>query len=144
MQSVKKILIVDDEPEILSLLEEYFASEGYQAFGVRSADEALELLKQQDFPLIFLDLNLPGLSGIELCKIIREERRTPVIHALTGYTSDQGLVECRAAGFDDFFTKPVGLQVLSKAAGDAFERIGRWNFTENERTRLHIEDLPRI
>ena len=141
---MKKILIVDDEPEILGLLEESFASEGYEVFGARSGEEALDILARQKIPVMFLDLKLPGMSGIELCRRIRKDRQTPAIHALTGYTSNYGLVECRAAGFDDFFTKPVGLHVLLKAARDAFERTGRWNFTENEKAHSHIEDLPGI
>ena len=128
----KKILIVDDEPDILSLLEEGFGSEGYEVFAAGSAEEALDILKQENFMVMFFDLKLPGMGGIELCKRIRKESQIPIIHAFTGYTNSFSLIECRAAGFDDFFTKPVALPILLKAVKDAFGKIERWNFSEHD------------
>ena len=57
--------------------------------------------------VMFLDIKLPGMSGIELCKKIRIENQIGIIHAITGYSNIYGLLECRAAGFDDFFVKPI-------------------------------------
>ena len=77
--------------------------------------------------VMFLDLKLPGMSGIELCRQIRKENQIGIIHALTGYANFYGLLECRAAGFDDFFLKPVDVSVLLKAAHESFERLLRWD-----------------
>jgi CheY-like chemotaxis protein len=81
---------------------------------------------------MFLDLKLPGMSGIDLCKQIRKENQIAIIHALTGYSNFFGLLECRSAGFDDFFTKPAGLPVLLKTAEHAFEKIERWKVVEHD------------
>ena len=128
--SEKVILIVDDEEQILNMLKELFGGEGYKVLAAGSAEEALDLLRQESAMVMFLDLKLPGMSGIDLCKRIRKENQIAVIHALTGYSNFFGLLECRAAGFDDFFTKPAALPLLLKAAEQAFEKIERWKVVE--------------
>jgi len=126
----KTVLIVDDEINILNILKELFSGAGYKVLAAGSAEEALDVLRQERVMVMFLDLKLPGMSGIDLCKRIRKENQIAVIHALTGYSNLFGLLECRTAGFDDFFTKPVGLPVLLKAAEHAFEKIERWKVVE--------------
>ena len=126
----KKILVVDDEVDILNLFKEAFESAGYNVWTAENAEDALNILKDQSIMVMFLDLKLPGMSGVELCKRIRVENRIGVIHALTGYSNFFGLLECRAAGFDDFFTKPVHIKVLLKAAEEAFEKLERWKIDD--------------
>jgi DNA-binding response OmpR family regulator len=122
----KKILVVDDEVTILEVMKEFFEMEGYTVFTAQNAQEALKLLGEEAFMVMFLDLKLPDMSGIELCKRIRRDNFVAVIYAVTGYTNFYNLMDCRAAGFDDFFVKPVDMKILLKAAGDAFEKITRW------------------
>jgi len=122
----KQILVVDDEEEILCLLKEVFESADYGVWTADNAEDALNILKTNILKVIFLDLNLPGMSGLELCKKIREKDQIAIIHALTGYSNFFGLLECRAAGFDDFFTKPVPIDIILKAAEEAFEKLARW------------------
>jgi len=75
---------------------------------------------------MFLDLNLPGMNGVELCRKIRKDRPIAVIHAITGYASLFELTDCREAGFDDYFTKPADMEMLLTAAQNAFEKVDRW------------------
>ena len=75
---------------------------------------------------MFIDLKLPKMDGVELCKQIRKDRPLAVIYAVTGYPSLFELAHCREAGFDDYFIKPIDLEVLLKASEDAFARIDRW------------------
>ncbi len=128
----KKILVVDDEIQILNLLRELFSDAGYAVFTAESAEEALDILKKHSILVMFLDLKLPGMSGLDLCKYIRKNNRISIIHAITGYSNLFGLLECRGAGFDDFFLKPVELNILLKAALDAFEKLERWNIKDYE------------
>ena len=123
----KKILIVDDEEAVLRLLKEILESAGYIVCMATNAEEALEILKTQSIMVMFLDLNLPGMSGLELCKNIRANNQTAVIYALTGHSDSFGFMECRAAGFDDILSKVVKVKVLRKAAEDAFEKLARWD-----------------
>jgi DNA-binding response OmpR family regulator len=128
----KKILIVDDETSILSMLRETFILDGYQVRTAENGEEALKILKDETIMVMFLDLRLPGMSGIDLCWKIRERDQISVIYAFTGYSTFYGLIECRAAGFDDFFVKPVETLLLLKAAEEAFEKLERWQIRDYE------------
>lgn len=121
-----KILVVDDEQDICDMLEKAFGKAGYAVHCAESAEEALEILRQENIQVMFLDLNLKGRSGVELCQQIRKDNAIAIIYAITGYTSLFELAGCREAGFDDYFTKPVELKFLRKAADDAFEKLDRW------------------
>jgi len=125
----KKILVVDDEVLILDILKEAFGSAGYTVLTAESAEDALKILKDESVMVMFLDIKLPGMSGVELCKKIRVENQVGIIHALTGYSNIYGLLECRAAGFDDFLVKPVKINLLLKAAQEAFEKLERWEIS---------------
>lgn len=121
-----KILILDDEESIRDMLEQAFSRAGYQVRSTESAEAAVELLKDDKIHVMFLDLNLPGMNGVELCRQIRRDMPMAIIHAVTGYASLFELSDCRDAGFDDYFHKPVSLESLLKAAKDAFEKLDRW------------------
>lgn len=123
----KKILIVDDEDLICDMIGEAFAKKGYKVSRAATAEEGLHILTREDIPVIFLDLNLPGMNGVELCRHIREKGSKAVIYAVTGYSSLFGVAECKQVGFNDFFTKPVKLEVLFKAAQDAFDNMNQFN-----------------
>jgi DNA-binding response OmpR family regulator len=124
--SDKKILVVDDEPRIQQLLKEFFTNAGYAIFTAENAEQALEILQEHSILVMFLDLKLPGMSGLDLCRNIRKNDQISIIYALTGYSNFFGLLECRSAGFDDFFVKPADMNMLLKAAQDAFEKLERW------------------
>lgn len=121
-----KILVVDDEEAIRDTFDTAFGKAGYTVHCTGSAEEALDILKRDNIQVMFLDLKLPGMNGVELCRQIRKDKPIAIIHAVTGYTSLFELADCREAGFDDYFTKPVELEFLLKAADEAFERLGRW------------------
>ncbi|MFC1556330.1 response regulator [candidate division KSB1 bacterium] len=120
----KKILVVDDEDSIRQLFEEIFLSAGYDVITVESAEEALDLLENESIKVMFLDLNLPGMSGIELCKTIRKENKEAYIYAVTGFTNIFGAPECLKAGFNDYFFKPTEIKTLIDTAQKAFEALG--------------------
>ncbi len=76
--------------------------------------------------ILFLDLKLPGMNGLDLCRRIKKEWAMTIACAVTGYASLFEIYECREAGFDDYFTKPVDLSVLVEAAELASKKIERW------------------
>ena len=123
---LRKILVVDDDTTIRHLLNISFTKKNYEVTTAEDAEKALQILDRQVFPVIFLDLQLPGLSGLELCKIIRKHHPLSFIFAMTAFISLFDLTECREAGFDDYFTKPLNLEMIHKATADAFEKIERW------------------
>jgi CheY-like chemotaxis protein len=126
----RKILVVDDEVPILTMLKEAFNSAGYAVWTAENAEEALRILQEESFMVMFLDLKLPGMSGVELCQKIRVENQVGLIYAFTGYNNFYGLLKCRSVGFDDFFVKPVEIKLLLKAAQEAFEKLERWKISD--------------
>ena len=121
-----KILVVDDEQAIRKLLDKAFSKNGYDVSLAESAEKALEILKDENIQVMFIDLKLPGMTGIELCRQIRKENSIACIYAMTGYGSLFELSDCRDAGFDDYFLKPVDLEVFINTAKDAFSKLERW------------------
>ncbi len=122
----KKILIVEDEKDIRDVLRELFTYHGYDPVCFANADEALQYLSP-DIQVMFLDLKLPGeIDGLELCRRIRRKYPAACIFAMTGYASLFELADCRAAGFDDYFTKPAKLEMLLMATRQGFEKVKRW------------------
>lgn len=108
---MKKILIVDDEKMITELLSEHFSILGYTTYVANDATAALEQLHTQP-SLVLLDVNMPGMDGITLCKQIREHVNCPILF-LTANLSDQDKVIGFQVGGDDYITKPFSLAELT-------------------------------
>lgn len=126
----KRILIVDDEVPILNMMTRAFTKAGYEVRTAESAEEALELIKTYKYLVFFLDLNLPGMNGIELCRHIRRDNPLAICFAVTGFASTFEVFDCREAGFEDYFTKPVSMKILLQAAENAFQKLARWRREE--------------
>jgi CheY-like chemotaxis protein len=122
----RKLMIVDDEFSIRDLFQSAFSDAGYSVYLAENSEQALQILTQDEIDLIFLDLKLFGMNGIELCRQIKKDKPVSIIYAITGWTGLFEVEECREAGFDDYFTKPFQLNVLFKAVEDAFEKLDRW------------------
>jgi len=120
-----QILIVDDDEDIRNLFSKIFSDSGYEVVVTEDAEEAIEVLKKNTIQVMFLDLGLPRMNGIDLCNNIRKKLPNAVIHAVTAYSTLYEVAECYEAGFDDYFEKPIGSKILLEAARSAFEKIER-------------------
>ena len=121
------ILVTDDEKGIRELFEDILTMAGYTVKTADSAEQALDILRDQKILVMFSDLDLPAMNGYDLCKKIREKNPIAVIYAITGYSTIFDVFDSRAAGFDDFFIKPVSREKILAAAREAFEKLERWN-----------------
>lgn len=130
---MKKILFVDDEETILEIYRDLLDQKEYQVFTASDGFEALNLLEKNVIPVMFFDLNMPEMSGLELCQKIRDNNSISIINAITGYSSLFELEEIRDAGFDDYYKKPIRLDELIMVIEDCFDRMDRWNsYIKNE------------
>lgn len=120
------ILVVDDEASVRELVQAALEGVGYRVWLAGEAEEASQLAASQRMRVMFLDLHLPGQSGLELGRRLRQADPLCILHAMTGLPSLFQLVDCREAGFDDYFLKPLDLATLIKAARQAFEKLERW------------------
>ena len=122
----KTMLIVDDEVTVREIFRDFFGASSYQVLTAEGADNAIEILNDREIDVIFLDLRLFGTNGLELGRQIRKEKPLTILFAITGWAGLFEVEECREAGFDDFFIKPVEFEMLQKAVENAFERVERW------------------
>ena len=100
-----EILVVDDDPEIADLVEIYLTTAGYQVHKAYDPIIGLELLKKHDIKLALLDIMMPRMNGIDMCKRIRQEKNIPII-MLSAKTSDADKIRGLTSGADDYMVKP--------------------------------------
>jgi CheY-like chemotaxis protein len=139
---ISTIMVVDDEEQILDFSSQGFAMQGYNVLAARNAEEAIEMLHDISCSVFFIDLHLPGMNGIELCKYIRQQFPLAIPFAVTGYASIFELAECRDAGFEDYFTKPVALSELFVAAESACHKLERWQVQQYPAKLEDYDCLP--
>jgi len=119
-----RILLVDDEPDILRLLSYNLKKRGYQTDEVRDGEEALRRVREHSYQLIILDLMLPGLSGMEICRILKQNPKTssvPVI-MLTARSEEMDKVAGLESGAEDYITKPFGVREFLARVKTALRR----------------------
>lgn len=108
------VLVVDDEPEMLRALRRGLVAHGYRVFTARNGQEALRLASQQHPDLLLLDLLLPDISGLEVCKQLRKSSATPII-VLSVRGEEHDKVQALDLGADDYVQKPFGMdEVLAR------------------------------
>lgn len=106
-----RVLIVDDEPNILNIVEAYLVANQYEVLRAESGKEALQKFNEYQPDLLILDLMLPDLSGIEVCKKIRKESSVPII-MLTARSSENDILAGLRIGADDYISKPFSPKEL--------------------------------
>ncbi len=111
MTNVKTILVVDDEPTLVATLKYNLERESFRVLEAVDGEAALEAARSGHPDLIVLDLMLPGLSGLEVCRILRKETRVPII-MLTAKDAEVDKVVGLETGADDYVTKPFGMPEL--------------------------------
>ncbi len=109
--SSARILIVDDEPQIRRVLRTTLTSQGYTVAEAKNGDEALEQIREERPDLILLDVNMPGRSGLDVCRDIRRTGDIPII-MLTVRNTERDKVQALDAGADDYVVKPFGSEEL--------------------------------
>ncbi len=118
----ERVLIVDDEPGMRSLLARVMEKEGYAALACPGSEEALGTFGTQDWDLVIADIDMPGMDGIELLKRIREIRPNLPVLMITAYATVESAVEAMKLGAYDYITKPFAMDELKIVVGKAFER----------------------
>jgi DNA-binding response OmpR family regulator len=123
MNRGKTVLVVDDEPNIVEILKSYLEKAGYGVACAFDGNEALSLFAECRPALVLLDLMLPGRSGEEVCKEIREKSRVPVI-MLTAKSGEESLLEGLSLGADDYVVKPFSPRELLARIEAVLRRAG--------------------
>ena len=127
----KRILIADDEPDILEIVQYNLKREGYEVYTAKDGDDALVKAKQLKPDLIILDIMMPKKTGVEVCSILRTQPafQDTLIIFLTALSDESSQVKGLDTGADDYVSKPISTKVLVSRVNALFRRVTK---TENE------------
>lgn len=134
----RKILVVDDDPKTVNIIKMYLESEGFQVVMAHTGSAALELARTQRPTLIVLDLMLPHIDGLDICRVLRAESDVPII-MLTARTTETDKLLGLNLGADDYVTKPFSPRELVARVRAVLRRFDK--DADKSPTELHCRDL---
>lgn len=126
-----KILVVDDDKEIADLVEIHLVSDGYNVFKANSVAEGLAILSDEDIQLVILDIMMPEVDGLTMCKKIRETSTIPII-MLSAKSSDLDKIIGLSTGADDYVIKPFNPLELTARVKSQLRRYTKFNPSSHE------------
>jgi len=135
-QSTTNILVVDDDPTFRQGLRASLRTSGYDVDTARNAEEALRYVRQRPVDIVLLDINMPGLGGVEACRRIRAAAPQAGILMLTVRDTEDDKVRALEAGADDYVTKPFRLRELVARLRAVLRRAGAEGTTQNPVLRV--------
>lgn len=135
-----RILIVDDEPQLRRVLRATLRAQGYDVAEARNGEEALGRMRSANYDLILLDLNMPGMTGLETCRAMRANADVAIV-VLTIRNTDPDKVDALDAGADDYVTKPFSMPELLARIRAALRRSPPLPRTEPQRLQLESREI---
>jgi len=137
---MKQILIIEDDPEIIKLLEIHLTDLIYKTSKALDGAEGLRMALENEYDLILLDLTLPAMDGVEICKKLRAEKNTPVI-MLTAKSEEIDRVLGLEIGADDYITKPFSIRELLARIKAVMRRANTKQPEEENSSTMNFEGL---
>jgi DNA-binding response OmpR family regulator len=131
-----KLLIVEDNPDLMANLFDYFEAAGHAIEAAYDGEMALSLARRNAFDAVVLDLGLPGMGGLRVCQQLRDAGRNTPILILTARDGLQDKLDCFAAGADDYVIKPCALAELEARLGALLRRV-----SSAQAEQLRVADL---
>lgn len=137
-----EILVVDDDKEIADLVEIHLVGDGYTVYKANDAMEGLAILEKKDIKLAILDIMMPGMDGLTMCKKIRETSTIPII-MLSAKSTDLDKIVGLGNGADDYVIKPFNPLELTARVKSQLRRYTTFNpnTTNNTSRELELENL---
>jgi DNA-binding response OmpR family regulator len=137
---IKRILVVDDEKDIRNLIEIYLKNEGYEVIKAIDGLEALNILEKEKIHLIILDIMMPKVDGLEVCRKIREKNNIPIL-MLSAKSEDMDKIQGLMTGADDYLTKPFNPIELLARVKALIRRSYYFNDSNKNDSMITIENL---
>lgn len=143
MEETYKVLIAEDEERIRRLMRMYLEREDYIVDEVENGTDALELALNTDYDVILLDIMMPEMDGIEVCKELRAEKETPVI-MLTAKGEESNRVQGFEVGADDYIVKPFSPREVVLRVKALLRRVTASHFSSGETSPNDIQTFPHL
>jgi CheY-like chemotaxis protein len=119
MNASRKVLVVDDDPAVRTSIDRVLSGKGYAVITAENGEEALRKLNEEKYDLVYTDIRMPGMSGLEVAEQIKARRPwTPVV-IITGYGTDVAEARAKVAGVSSFMHKPLSPEMIEDSARDA-------------------------
>jgi CheY-like chemotaxis protein len=119
MTASRKVLVVDDDPGVRKSIDRVLTGKGYAVITAENGEEALHKLSEEKYDLVYTDIRMPGMSGLEVAEQVKARRPwTPVV-IITGYGTEAAEGRARAAGVSSFMHKPLSPEMIETSARDA-------------------------
>jgi len=120
MSALRKVLVVDDDPVVGKSFDRVLSGKGYAVISASSGQEALNKLEAEDYDVVYADIKMPGMSGLEMAEQIKARRPWLPVVIVTGYGSPDNEARAEAAGVSDFLRKPLSPEMIEGSAEKAF------------------------
>jgi CheY-like chemotaxis protein len=119
MDASRKVLVVDDDAAVRKSIDRVLTGKGYAVITAENGEEALRKLNEEKYDLVYTDIRMPGMSGLEVAEHVKAQRPwTPVV-IITGYGTDAAESRAKAAGVSSFMHKPLSPEMIEDSARDA-------------------------
>lgn len=120
MSAIRKVLVVDDDPVVGKSFDRVLSGKGYAVITASNALEALSKLDAEDYDVVYTDIKMPGMSGLEMAERVKEQRPWLPVVIVTGYGSPGNEARAEAAGVSGFLRKPLSPEMIEGSARKAF------------------------
>ena len=120
MSALRKVLVVDDDPVVGKSFDRVLSGKGYAVITAGSGQEALNKLEMEDYDVVFTDIKMPGMSGLEMAEQVKARRPWMPVVIVTGYGSPDNEARADAAGVSGFLRKPLSPEMIEGSAQKAF------------------------
>ncbi len=119
MDAVKRVLVVDDDPVVGKSFDRVLSGKGYAVITASNGEEALNKLRSENYDLVFTDIKMPGMNGLEVAEKVKASQPWLPVVIITGYGTDANEVQAKAAGVSAFLHKPLSPEMIEDSAREA-------------------------
>ena len=119
MDAIRKVLVVDDDPVVGKSFDRVLRSKGYAVITARNGEEALNKLRTENYDVVFTDIKMPGMSGLEVAERVKASQPWLPVVIVTGYGTDANEARAKAAGVSGFLRKPLSPEMIEGSAREA-------------------------
>ena len=120
MSALRKVLVVDDDPVVGKSFDRVLSGKGYAVITASNGQEALNKLEAEDYDVVFTDIKMPGMSGLDMAERVKQRQPWLPVVIVTGYGSPENKARAEAAGVSSFLRKPLSPEMIEGSAQKAF------------------------